>query len=763
MIGGAGDITTGHGVGIGVSIAIALINRNTASVLGSTDLNAPPGHSGTIIDTAGVTLEAENGGVFWTGAVAGTVVTKQKDEKKKAGAGGADASDPLDEDDPLDGISLPLLFGEDPVSQDEGSAAAPSDKPQAKTGAAIAGAAVINFVTDRTLAYINDGGRIDPGAEGAIEVSASQETDVQGGAGALAYDNGAGSKTNIAFAGALSLNDVNDTTRALVVGAHIPRGDELPVSATREGKVDVGTIGAAGSTAGGRSYGIAGSVSWQQITAITEAIVKGVEATFEGGGEIKAEDSTSEIAIGGGLAYGGGVGIGASIAVNQITQHTRAIVDNSSLTFGGDYEQTATDGFDIIAVGLSVGIGQSAIAFTIAINLGTSSAEATVTSSSITTEGAGDITIGAYDKSTIETGVGALAFGVLKPSSDSNSPSKSSTHLAIGISIAVNSIEQQVPVTVTNSNLTAFGKIELAGSSVGSSIYAVGVAGGATFNGSGNSDSGFQFAGAGVILINAMTGTIGPVVTGGTLTSGAASPIEITAEDGTRIDADAGAASILIDLGKSTDKTDLAIGAAVAVNNDSRTIHATTSGTTLHAGSDLEVQATSTAQITTWALGIAAAVTSGGSSGFSFSGAGSGAGSTITQNVSATVTGGSIDADAITVKAKDQSQIDTQAGGIAITFARGPPNAVAVGLSVAVNTITDNVTAKIDGASSVTGTTLEIDAEVTSSKINAWTIAGSGAVKAGGTGSGITFSGAGAGSGNSITDTVLDLLKDVAK
>ncbi|MGH3051022.1 MAG: beta strand repeat-containing protein, partial [Gaiellaceae bacterium] len=480
---------------------------------------------------------------------------------------------------------------------------------------------------------------------------------------------------------------------------------------------------------------------------------------------------TSEIAIGGGLAYGGEIGVGASVAFNELDQHTRAIVEpltvgqttyDPSLKFGGKYTQTATDGFDVIAVGLSVGIGQSAIAATIAINIGTTSAEATVTDATIEADG-GDVTIGAVDTSTIDSGVGAIALGVLKPSSDANSPSKSSSHLAIGISIAVNSIDQQVPVLVTDSDLTAAaGKVDVSASATGT-IYSVGVAGGGTFRGSGSSTGGFQFAGAGVIMINAITGNVDAEVTNGSLTSGTGSPIELTAHDGTSIDADAGAAAILVDLGKSPDTTDIAIGAAVAVNNDSRTIQASTDGTTLDSGGAIDVQSTSSASIVTWALGIAGAVSSGGSSGFSFAGAGSGAGSTVTQNVKALISGGSVTADTgITVRAQDGSEIDTQAGGVAFTYAaRGPPNAIAIGLSVAVNTITDNVTAEIDGASSVSATTLEIDAEVTSSKIDAWTIAGSGAVTTGGTGPGVTFSGAGAGSGNTISDTVLARLSNV--
>src|SRR6185437_5101202 len=130
-------------------------------------------------------------------------------------------------------------------------------------------------VTDTTLAYINDLGTINAGT-GAVSVSADQATDVAGGTGAISFDKSAGSQTNVAFAGAFSLDNVNDTTRALNVGTSIPGAGGLSVEASRTGKLDTGTVGAAGSTASGRSIGIAGSVSWNDINATTEAILEGV-------------------------------------------------------------------------------------------------------------------------------------------------------------------------------------------------------------------------------------------------------------------------------------------------------------------------------------------------------------------------------------------------------------------------------------------------------------------------------------------------------
>ena len=203
-------------------------------------------------------------------------------------------------------------------------------------------------------------------------------------------------------------------------------------------------------------------------------------------------------------------------------------------------------------------------------------------------------------------------------------------------------------------------------------------------------------------------------MTNGSVTSGA--ELDIEASDATSINADAGAAGILISLGKSS--SSVAIGAAAAVTEDTRTIQASADGTALDAGGALNVTSTSSASITTWAMGIAAAISTGGGGGISFAGAGSGAGATIGQNVYAMITGGSVIAtNALTVNATDETTIDTQAGGVSFVLARGPPNAVAIGLSAAANLVTDNVTAEISGASSVTAASLSITATQNAARV----------------------------------------------
>ena len=787
-INGAGSIVTGHGTGIGVGIVVSLVNRTTQAIVGNQDLSAPgngggvTGSTGVDVDVAGgVDVAATNSGDIWSIAVAGSIATKQKQQAQSSDqpsspqtADGADQSDPSD--DPLDSVSEPMVLGDQGTSgQQEGKGA--------ETGVSIAGAVTVTIVTDTTQAYINDLGSITPG--GDVDVTANQSTFVAGGTGALAIDTGTGSKTNVAFAGAVSYNGINDTTQAFVIGITIPTSSGgLDVEATRTGQLYMASIGAAGSTASGRSIGVAGSVSWNVISSDTDAALIGVSATLAGSATLNASDSTNEISIAGAGAYGGEVGVGAALALNEINQCTRTFVEPLgtaipscsttakvspatsgtpvSLTLGGSYTQTATDAINVISVGLSIGIGQSAVAFTIAINLGNTVAQADLNNATIDST-AGGATITASDTSRIQAGIGALALGVIQPSPDPESSGNSgNTHVAIGISIAVNSVDQAVPVGLDNTTVDVTGPIDISSSATGY-IYTVGVAGGLTFSSSSSSgSSGFQFAGAGVVMVNLMSGDITADVTNGSLTTtGSTSDIDISASDGTQINADAGAASLLINL-NAQPSSGIAVGAAVAYNQDDRTIQAQTSGTGLNSGEAINVNASSTASVTTWALGIAAAISSGsGGSGVSIAGAGSAGVANISQTVNAIISGGSVVADTgVVVKATDSATINTQAGGVAFVLARGPPNAVAIGLSIAVNNITENVTGQITGASKVSAATLSITAK-SDSTINAWTIAGGGSVSTGQSGGGFDFNGAGAGSGNTIDNTVLADLSDV--
>ena len=302
------------------------------------------------------------------------------------------------------------------------------------------------------------------------------------------------------------------------------------------------------------------------------------------------------------------------------------------------------------------------------------------------------------------------------------------------------------------SNVTASGAVSVLASTTGS-IFSVAIAG--TLAASNARQTTFQFSGAGAVTLNTVSGTIVAEINQGQVTSQGLGGLTISATDSSQITADAGGMSLsFLDTGGSS--ANIAVGAGVAVNGISRTIEASSSGAALDATSGpVSITAASTSSITTWAVGIAGTISGGGGGGAAFAGAGSGAGASVTNNIWATLTGGTVvSAGSLTVSATDAAQINTQAGGLAIALARGPPTAIAIGASIASNSIGDSVEAEITNASSVSASTLALSA-TENSGIDAWTVAGGVSVADSGSGSGLSLSGAGTASMNSISNTVL--------
>ncbi|MDN5759540.1 MAG: hypothetical protein L0H59_13590, partial [Tomitella sp.] len=140
----AGSVTAANGVGIGVSGSVNDISRTVRAVVGETftdddtlgslpDGSPPPDPDPLPLGvnvTGNVVIRAQTDGQIWAFAVAGTMA-------------GADSPAKKQPEDPLDGVSLPILFGD----------VAPARGPP-KTGLGIAGAVGINIVDDTTLAYL---------------------------------------------------------------------------------------------------------------------------------------------------------------------------------------------------------------------------------------------------------------------------------------------------------------------------------------------------------------------------------------------------------------------------------------------------------------------------------------------------------------------------------------------------------------------------------------------------------------------------------
>ena len=119
--------------------------------------------------------------------------------------------------------------------------------------------------------------------------------------------------SNNAIAGAFSLNDVTDTTKAYLENATVTAG-QIDVAADHAGRSVSLTAGAAGSSAsaayggGGSSTAVAGSVSINVDLPDTEAYIMDANLTLGSDSWITANEETEIVAIAGSGAYGGSNG-----------------------------------------------------------------------------------------------------------------------------------------------------------------------------------------------------------------------------------------------------------------------------------------------------------------------------------------------------------------------------------------------------------------------------------------------------------------------
>src|SRR5262249_28369056 len=163
-------------------------------------------------------------------------------------------------------------------------------------------------------------------------------------------------------------------------------------------------------------------------------------------------------------------------------------------------------------------------------------------------------------------------------------------------------------------------------------------------------------------------------------------------------------------------------------------------------------------QIESLAIGIAGALTGGQEGGVSLSGAGSSSNNSVYKSVEATIkhasrvtTGHS---GTVQATAQDQSKINAAAGSGALSLAGGQGGgvSVAVGASISTNTISNTVTAAVEGSTVLSDGGVQVTAK---SAAVIYAVASAGVIAgAGGQEGGLAVSGAGAGTYNTVTNTV---------
>ena len=473
------------------------------------------------------------------------------------------------------------------------------------------------------------------------------------------------------------------------------------------------------------------------------------------------------IAVAGGAAVPGGdggpaVGAGAAIAINSVTSSgVLALIDPGSIVQAAavTLEAIYTALIQILAVGAGGALSSADGVAVSGAGSGASNTihdtvQAEIETGSLVTASTGDVTLTATDTSTIQTLAGA--FAVSFAAGDAGVASLSFGRL----SVAVNNIGNTVQTLISDATVGGAGGVVMTATET-AQIEALTVAG--TFSIATGSSGAVGFGGAGAGSGNTIDNTVSStIVDGSMISAGMAGAVQVTASDTSGITANAGsfAGSVALSEGALGG----AVGAAAAVNTIGDTVDAYVDHSKITSGGAVTVDASANDNIFTIAVGVALAAAGGEGGGLSFAGAGSGSGNTVGNTVEAAIKDGSTvtsaDLGAVNVTATDESKITAAAGSVALGLAGGQAGGIGlvVGLSVASNQLgmpgtPDTVQAFIDN-SNVTGAGgVNLTATTSTAKIWVLTIAGS-FTDSGGEAGGVAFAGAGAGSGNSIQESV---------
>ncbi|HUU83030.1 MAG TPA: hypothetical protein VM243_05950, partial [Phycisphaerae bacterium] len=534
----AGAIQTGKTIGIGASIAINDIDRDTAAFIGNEDGQAP-GTAGTSIDVNDVTLEAESTGVLYTFSLSGSLITGGNGQGDPQGDG---------DEDPLDGVSLPALFGDaegTPTDEDdpENPGEKKKSKGQGKTGIGIAGAVSINTITDNAQAYINDTGNF---TAGALTLSSLNETGLRAVAGAAAVTTTQGLSGGIA--GSFGKNTLEGKTKSYIIGATIHETHQLSLSAERTGDIFALTAGV-GVTPRKKGIAIAGSVSLNKIDNETETFLDRVQATvvkstdpLSGNVSLFSTDTSEMLVIAGSLSYGGKAGIGASVALNKIDNTTRAVVNESTLKHDGNLTLSAINDNEIksAAAGIAASGGTLGGSGAVSLNFIDNTVEASI-SNTVNTgnpQDGGPVSLYAEDDSLIMSLAGAVG---------------GAKTVGFGGSLAYNKIDNTVEAYVHDSSLNSAGSLIVHAES-SATIKTISAGGGGAQT----------LALAGAVSLNKISNTIDARVSGASVIN-AAGTISIEAHDSSTIWAIAGNVA---GAGKA------ALGASVGYNDVDNTVKA---------------------------------------------------------------------------------------------------------------------------------------------------------------------------------------------
>lgn len=686
-IGGA--IAVSEQAGIGATIAYNHIDRSTEAAL-----------LGTVSSAKDVSITAKNTGALYAMSAAGGV-TMQSSGTNGAGSSGLHAQEGgtgsgTSSIGDLAGTLLNAGKSEkDKKSIDSGDSALTNVANQdasmgenvgaARGGFAAAANVAVNRITDAAKAY-TQGSTI---SANALAIRSENDSQITTGAGAIALGL---SQNSSAIAGSFMYNAITDKNEAYAEDADL----ELTGSKTKDASLTVEAdnaakitnIAASGSGAA-KGSAIAGQISLNWVDNTTDAHVKGGSLKAGEATTISAKDRgtidsyTGAVAI---SAGNNGAAVGASIAANLIEGETTSSLEDTKVESSGALSVTADETSEIQSiVAAGAGSGKLAAAFSASGNWIHTKTDAKISNANDMKTGA--LSVRAKNGSNATLGVGSAAAG-------GNSA---------GASIAVMVNQSEVNASLTGDEakektITADGITVKADNAYNgdasendqtaktAKTVAVGFAGGTS-----------QFAGSGSVTVNVINQTTDATVGKGVYDAGKKA-VKVEATSAAKLFGLAGGVSLSAGSG---------LGAAVDVQTyKGHTYAGIADGASLKNASSVTVNADSKEHLTSVAATLA------GGAG-TFAGAGAAGAHSVSTDTKAYIGQQSevTDAGDVSVTAKDETKLNTVAGSGAASGNTG------VGLTAAVEVVNKKASAIVGDNAKVTGSSLTVKAENTSSSV----------------------------------------------
>ena len=682
-IGGA--IAVSGQAGIGATVAYNHIDRQTEASL-----------QGKVTSTKDVSVTAKNTGAIYAMSAAGGI-TMESSPVNGAGSSGLHAQEGASGSgtSSIGDLAGTLLNAgkseKDKKSIDSGDSAltdvANKDASMgenvgaAKGGFAAAANVSVNRITDTAKAYTK-GSTV---SADSLAIRSGNDSQITTGAGAIALGL---SQNSQAIAGSFMYNAITDKNEAYAEDATLnltgSKKDDTSLTVEADNAAKITNIAASGSGAS-KGSAVAGQISLNWVDNKTDAHVKGGRLTADEAATIAAKDRGTINSYTGAVAISpgnNGAAVGASIAANLIEGKTTSSLEDTTVNSGGALSVTADETSQITSiVAAGAASAKFAGAFSASGNYIHTDTDAHISNKNEMKTGA--LSVLAKNGSNATIGVGSAVIG------------GNSAGASIGVMVNQSAVsasltgDEAKKKTITADGITVKADNAYNGDASESDqtakTVAVGFAGGTS-----------QFAGSGSVTVNVINQTTDATVGKGVYDAGKKA-VEVEATSAAKLFGLAGGVSLSAGSG---------IGAAVDVQTyKGHTYAGIADGASLKNASSVTVNADSKEHLTSVAATLA------GGAG-TFAGAGAAGAHSVSTDTKAYVGQSEVtEAGDVSVTAKDETKLNTLAGSGAASGNTG------VGLTAAVEVVNKKASAIVGDDAKVTGSSLTVKAENTSSSV----------------------------------------------